>query len=55
MWPQWTFIFLMILGYGFVIAKHGTERKPYNIWEYLFNTALTVTLLYFGGFFKGLF
>jgi ABC-type spermidine/putrescine transport system permease subunit II len=55
MWPQWTFIILLIFETGFTLAKHGEPRTDYSFWETLFNSAIIAVLLYFGGFFKGIF
>lgn len=50
-WPQITYIVLVILSIGIVGANHGNRRPEYNIWHYLINMGLSLTLLSFGGFF----
>ena len=55
MWPQYVYLCLMLLGLGVVLAKHGEPQKNYNIWASLFADIIILGLLYFGGFFKGLF
>ena len=55
MWPQWTMLFLMVLGLGITIGLHGKPRPNYSIWTDLIASAISFTLLYFGGFFKGMF
>ena len=50
-WPQGIYLVLLLLSLGLVLAKHGEPREPYNIWVTLFGTALTLALLYWGGFF----
>lgn len=55
MWPQWTFIVLLILGLGIALGKDGQPRGNWSFWASLFNSAITFVILYFGGFFKGMF
>ena len=55
MWPQWTFIFLLTLGLGLALGKHGDPRSNWSFWATLFNSVITFALLYYGGFFKGMF
>lgn len=54
MWPQYTYLALVVLGLGFVIAKHGEPRSPHNLWVSLIATAIALSLLHAGGFFNGL-
>ena len=55
MWPQWTLLFLMALGLGVSLANHGRPRGPESFWTSIISVAITLTLLYLGGFFKGMF
>jgi hypothetical protein len=48
---QWIFVALVALDVGFITAKHGEYREPYNIWTYLISGAITVFVLFKGGFF----
>jgi len=55
MWPQYIFLFFVVLGLGINLAKHGEPRGNYNIFWNMFDASITLALLYFGGFFKGIF
>jgi hypothetical protein len=55
MWPQWTVLFFIVLELGIVMANHGKPRAEWNFWMTLLASALWFTLLYLGGFFKGMF
>lgn len=52
-WPQITFIVLLAISLGMSMADHGKPKEGNeNAWTALLGTIITVTLLYFGGFFK---
>ena len=53
-WAPLAYVGLSILGFGFAIAKHGQPREPYNMWTLLLGTALSWSLLWWGGFFEPL-
>ena len=54
-WPQITFLCLVILEMGFVIAKNGEKKTGtsayYNLWNSLISTGIVLGILYWGGFF----
>lgn len=45
-------LFLMVLGLGMNIATHGKERKPNNAYISFISFIITITLLYYAGFFN---
>lgn len=49
--PALIYLALTLLGLGVVLAKHGQPRPDYNIGVTLVNTAISIGLLYWGGFF----
>lgn len=51
--PQIVWIFLVALGLGVQIAKHGQPQSPYHAGKSLVGCAISVGLLYWGGFFHG--
>ncbi len=53
-WPQIVYVSLSLVGLGFAIAKHGQPREPYNAFGLMIGTALSWTLLWWGGFFQPL-
>ena len=53
-WPQYTYLALVILSLGMSIEEHGNPRKPANAWAAVIGVAVSMWLLYMGGFFKGL-
>lgn len=56
MWPQWIFLVLLVLNLGIAIEKHRDTRSSiHNFWVDLAGAAIIFGLLYFGGFWKGLF
>jgi hypothetical protein len=55
MWPQWTYLALLILSLGIAMGTHGQPRTPINAWTQFIGTLIAFALLYFGGFFKGMF
>ena len=52
MWPQITYLTLTALGLGFALANDGKPRTPYSFGSSLFATALSIGLLWAGGFFS---
>lgn len=50
-WPQITLIVLLALSGGMSLAKDGRPRYPYSFGWWLVSAAITVGLLYAGGFF----
>lgn len=53
-WPQAVYLALSIFGLGFYAVKHGTPRDPYHFGWAIFGEFCLISLLYCGGFFKGL-
>jgi len=51
-WPQLIMISIIFLSLGVCAAKHGEPRKDYNIGISILDTALMITLLWWGGFFN---
>lgn len=51
-WPQGIFLALIILSDGIALANHGEPKGNYNFFTSLVGTALTVSLLWWGGFFS---
>lgn len=49
--PQLIYLALCILSLGYVIAKHGEARPPYSIGVAVTSLAITLPLLWWGGFF----
>ena len=52
LWPQWTMAGTLLMSFGMVSYKHGKPRDNYNVWVWLIDAAFTVTILYFGGFWR---
>lgn len=52
-WPQFTYAALCLFGLGAAIANHGRPREPYNCIYTIIASAITITLLYYGGFWAG--
>lgn len=52
--PQIIYLTLSILGLGCALAKHGEVKKTekYNFFASLLGNAVSLGLLYWGGFFK---
>lgn len=50
-YPQATFVILLLLSNGISMAKHGQPRGNYDAVSALIGTALSLSLLYWGGFF----
>lgn len=54
-WPQWLLLILFFIGVVMAAYEHGKPRKPENLFVHLIATAITLIILIFGGFFRGLF
>lgn len=52
-WPQWLYLVLMFIGIICVAYSHGKPRKE-NIFVHLIAVAIVMTILIFGGFFRGM-
>lgn len=51
-WPQIAYIALTALGVGIHLAKHGEQRRDkYSAWLSMAGAALSIGILYAGGFF----
>lgn len=55
MWPQWVMLVLLVLGLGISMGMDGKPRTNHSFWQSVINTGITFALLYFGGFWKGMF
>jgi len=55
MWPQWVVLFMIVFTLGITAATHGKPRTNINFGVTLLSSAIWFTLLYLGGFFKGMF
>ena len=53
-WPQLTYLFLVILGLGYAVAKHGEPQLPWSMFRSMLGAAIAFYLLYEGGFFAPL-
>lgn len=52
--PQIIYLFLAFAGLLIVANRHGQPKTDsYNIWVQLIATAISLGLLYWGGFFQG--
>jgi len=51
--PQIIWLVLVIYGTAYALVNHGKPRPPYNIWIDLVSTAISLGLLWWGGFFGG--
>lgn len=50
--PQIIFIGLTCINLGVILGKHGKPREGnHSIWIQLISEAITLTILYYGGFF----
>lgn len=55
MWPQYVYLGLVCMGLGVIVANFGkTIPRTYGDLATWLSSGVTLTLLYFGGFFKGL-
>lgn len=51
-WPQLTWLCLMLVGLGIILAKHGErEDGRYNVYRTGAITLGLAVILYYGGFF----
>ena len=50
--PQIIYLMLVMMGLGIHITRHGEDKKPdkYNVWTKLMFSMMTITILYYGGF-----
>jgi len=53
--PQIILLLLAACGVGIVLAKNGEPRPNYSFFSYSLAIAVELGLLYWGGFFKGMF
>jgi hypothetical protein len=52
-WPQLAYLALIVFSLGITLEQHGKPKKGNeSIWVSLTACALTLWLLYMGGFFK---
>ena len=52
-WPQLTYVALIVFSLGITLEQHGNPKTgKENFWTSLTASALTLWLLYMGGFFK---
>ena len=51
--PQIIWIALVAFSLADAVVNHGKPRQPYNIYVDLLGTAITIALLWWGGFFGG--
>ena len=52
-WPQLTYVALLVFSLGITLEQHSKPKKGNeSIWISLTASALTLWLLYMGGFFK---
>ena len=49
--PQIIYLSLVFIGLLLVANQHGQVRAPQNFWNTLIATVITISLLYWGGFF----
>jgi hypothetical protein len=55
MWPQFTILFLVVLGLGISLARHGEPKTGYeSFWVSLTTAAFEFWLMYEGGFFSAI-
>lgn len=52
-WPQIIFLSLLCIETGIHLAKNGQPRGNYSFGIRLFDDALLIIILYYGGFFLG--
>lgn len=53
-WPQITYLTLVLVGAGYNIAKYGETKVSKHDWSDFVSTALILIVLYYGGFFSPL-
>ena len=51
-WPQLVYLALTITGVIYSTLQHGKPRTNENVWTVLIATAISLVLLYCGGFFR---
>lgn len=51
-WPQGIYLALTAVGLGVTIAKHGEPKGNYSVGTALVSLAITLPLLWWGGFFS---
>lgn len=51
MLPQLIYLGLIILALGLHIGVHGQRQPKYNAWTQLVSSIISVSILYWGGFF----
>ena len=54
-WPQLTYILMFIIGLLFSLMNHGKDQGKYSFWTALISVVISSVILYFGGFWEGLF
>jgi len=52
--PQIIYLSLVFIGLLLVANQHGKERTPHNFWNTLVATVITISLMYWGGFFDAM-
>lgn len=54
-WPQVTWLAIMVMGAGISLAKYGEQKRDrYDLGDLVIAPAITLTILYYGGFFTPL-
>ena len=54
LWPQLTYLALLLLGAGMAFAKYGEAKVSKYDWTDFVAQAAVLAILYFGGFFTPL-
>lgn len=49
--PQYIFLGLAVFSLGIALEQHGKPRSPSSFWVSLVSSAITLGLLWWGGFF----
>lgn len=56
MWPQYFFLSIMFIGLLIAAHQHGKPRTgKHDFWIQAISTAVSLVVLYYGGFFNKLF
>ncbi len=50
-WPQFVYVIITVMGFGWKIAVHGQPPKPHDVVSSSLATAITCGILWAGGFF----
>lgn len=50
--PQIIYLFLAAMGLGLALANDGKPQPPYSFIKSLISSAIVLSLLWWGGFFK---